>query len=191
MNKFVFTFLSVGLLGTSLTAHATTDAEIQALLQQALGGLGGQSPTSTVPNFSTSGTTNTVTNTQTTSKKTVTVERLNYSPTVADTYVQSGGIININIKTSAQPTTPIEIFLLAFDTNSNPIKKIFIKNVYNQKPNVVKQYKLMINDDILNQTKRADWVQVGYCVGGCKTAKSKMIKGRVILPRTQQPSSNN
>ena len=190
MNKFVFTLVSAGLLGIGLTAQATTDAELQALLQQAMSGLGAQGTNLSTTNNNATGTVvNTAQNT--TTKKTVTVERLNYSPSVADTYVKVNGIISINIKTVADPTTPIEIFLLAFDANSNPVKKIFIKNVYNEKRNVVKQYKLMINQDILDQSKQAAWLQVGYCVGGCKSTKSKMIKGRIILPRTQQPSSSN
>ena len=193
MNKFVLILLGISVLTTGFTVQATTDAEIQALLNQAYSSMTGGN-TSSTPNLLNAPTTNTAgtnTTTQKTTKQTVKVERLNYSPTVPDTYVKLNSIVSINIRTAASATTPIEIFLLGFDANSNPVKKIFIKNVYNEKPNVVKQYKLMINQDILDQAKRADWVQVGYCVGGCKVSKSKMIKGRIILPRIQPTSSSN
>lgn len=199
MNKFIATCICVGLLGAGFPTKATTDAEMQALLQQALMGITGSTgnTSSTIPGFTTptiAPSTAPITTTNTPQKQTISVEPLNYSLTntrTVDRIVKLNDIVDINLRTYASAKTPIELYLLTFLEDGTPGKKIFIKNVYNEKPGSIKRYRLQINQDILNKAGTAFYVQVGYCVGGCKITKSKMIKGRIILPRTLPTSSNN
>lgn len=195
MNKFIAICIYAGLLGTSFQVQATTDAEMQVLLQQALMSITGSTgnTSSTIPSFTTP-TTAPITTTNTPQKQTISVEPLNYSLTntkTVDRIVKLNDIVDINLRTYATAKTPIELYLLTFTEDGTPGKKIFIKNVYNEKPGSMKRYRLQINQDILNKAGTAFYVQVGYCVGGCKVAKSKMIKGRIILPRILPTSSDN
>lgn len=133
-------------------------------------------------------------NTTTTPKITspaIAEERLNYFPVVPKRVVKLNDIINFYLRSYATTDTPIEIYLLAFDSSDFPIRKIFIKNVFNEKVGVNKKYKLMINQDILDSSSNAAYIQIGYCIGGCNTSRSKLIRGKIILPRIQPLSSDN
>lgn len=186
MRKTLFTKLNIGimagvglLLTVPLSAQTMTNEQMIKLLQSATIDPSLLNPTNT--------------NSVTTAPKTTTMkeERLNYSLVTPSRTVKLNDIINFYLRSNASATTPIEIYLLTFNSSDMPIKKIFIKNVFNEKVDITKKYKLMINQDILDRSSGASYIQIGYCIGGCNISRSKLIKGKIILPRIQPPSSDS
>ena len=82
-------------------------------------------------------------------------------------------ILGVNITSKYNPTTPIEIFILTYKDSLT--KKISIKTVYNETVNVLKTYKLMVNQDLLDDIGNVDYFKIGFCVNGCKLIPMKMI----------------
>ncbi len=166
----------------AVQVQATTEADLQSLLNQVTASMTAPTTNSATP----------TTTTKTTSAPKIVEEKLNYTTTVPDRTIKLDEIVSVSLRSQAAPTTPIDIYLLSFNQSGDPLKKVSIKTVYNQKTGVTKRYKLMFNQDLLNTVKGATYVQIGYCIGGCGgTARSKIIKGRIILPRTQPLSSNS
>ncbi|MEN9605112.1 MAG: hypothetical protein RJB39_797 [Candidatus Parcubacteria bacterium] len=113
---------------------------------------------------------------------------------VPDLYVNLGDFVTINIRSYAVATTPIEIYFLTFDEDGTPLQKLFLGNVKNPQVGVFKKYKLGITEALLETALggHAEYMQVGYCVGGCaKSGSNRLIKGKVILPHREQLSSDN
>ena len=185
LNLSVVTGLGL-LLTVSLSAQTMTNEQMLQILQQAA-----MSQNSTIdPSLINSPRVTTTTAPKTTSTA-IKEEFLNFTPVVRDRTVKLNDIVPFYLRSYAAATTPIEIYLLAFNSSNMPVKKIFIKNVFNEKVGVTKKYKLMITEGILNSSPNAAYIQVGYCIGGCKASKSKLIKGKIILPRIQPLSSDN
>ena len=192
MRKTLFSKLNIGVIASfgllaalPLSAQTMTNEQMIKLLQSA-------SIDSTI-DTSLINPTNTPTRTTASRTTTTTIaeERLNYSPVVASRVVKLNDVINFYLRSTASADTPIEIYLLAFNSSDTPIKKIYIKDVFNEKVNVTKRYKLMINQDIIDRSSNATYIQIGYCIGGCNVSRSKLIKGKIILPRIQPLSSDS
>ncbi|MES2622902.1 MAG: hypothetical protein V4576_00670 [Patescibacteria group bacterium] len=99
-----------------------------------------------------------------------------------DKTVVLGDDVTISLKSKLDPATPIDLFVLAYTASGFPSKRVFLKTVFNEQQNVVKKYKLTINEDLLADLENAATMRIGYCLGGCKVSIAKLIAGKVILP---------
>lgn len=100
---------------------------------------------------------------------------------VAETTVSLGDSITVNLTSQLDPATPIDLFVLAFDSQGFPTRRIFIKTVFNEEKGVLKKYKVSINQDLLSELGNAYSMRVGYCLGGCLAKSARLIPGRVLI----------
>lgn len=92
-------------------------------------------------------------------------------PTEQKVYLDD--ILGVDITSKYSPETPIELFALTYKNNLT--KKISIKFVYNEAMNVLKTYRLNLNQDLLDEIGDVDYFKVGFCVKVCKLIPVKMI----------------
>ncbi len=113
---------------------------------------------------------------------------------VPDLYVNIGDTVSMLIRSYAPASTPIELYVLIFDTDGLPIKKVTVGTVKNPQTGVYKKYRITINQELLDTIVRdnTDFMRIGYCIGGCvKPQAHKLLKGKIILPQKQPLSSDS
>lgn len=92
---------------------------------------------------------------------------------ISEQNVYLNDILGVNITSRYNSSTPIEIFVLTYKDDLT--KKISIKTVYNETINVLKTYKLTVNQDLLDDIGNVNYFKIGFCVNGCKLIPMKMI----------------
>lgn len=99
-----------------------------------------------------------------------------------ETSVVIGDSITVSLTSQRDPSTPIDLFILAFDAKGFPTKKVFIKTVFNEERGVLKKYRVGITQDLVTELNKAFSMRIGYCLGGCLTNSARLIPGRILLP---------
>ncbi len=113
---------------------------------------------------------------------------------VPDLYVNIGDAVSLLIRSYAPASTPIELYVLVFDTDGLPIKKVVVGTVRNPQTGVYKKYRVTINQELLDAIVQdnTEYMKIGYCIGGCtKSQANKLLKGKIILPQKQPLSSDS
>jgi hypothetical protein len=101
---------------------------------------------------------------------------------ITDRNVVLGDELVIGLTSQKDALTPIDLFVLAFDGVGFPLKRVFLKTVFNEQTGVTKKYRITINEELLAELSDATSMRIGYCIGGCKAVTAKLILGKVILP---------
>lgn len=110
-----------------------------------------------------------------------------------ETFVTENDVVTFTLKSFVDPSTPIDIYFLVYDRTDMPIKKQFLKTVYNQEQGAAKIYRIVMTKALLDTVVKGNntYMRIGYCIGGCKVGRNRLLPSRIILPRKLQPSSNS